>query len=120
MVTAGLKWAPEMWPSAVTARANPRPCAKPTSKRIVSGADFVVTRMVPNPMKKKKKVPTNSATIFHQSCRVMPFPIYPPMVGLSVECAQGDLPEVWRLEGGNAGEEEREKPKQQGAQRRTS
>ena len=42
------------------------------------------------------------------------------MVGLSVECAQGDLPEVWRLEGGNAGEEEREKPKQQGAQRRTS
>src|SRR3954452_4907366 len=61
IVTAGLKWPPEMCPSAVTAIASASPFARATSSRLGSPA-IVTDTPAPIPMKKKKNAPMNSAT----------------------------------------------------------
>src|SRR4051795_9903203 len=61
IVTAGLKWPPEMCPSAVTAIASARPLASATTSRLGSPA-IVIETPAPIPMKKKKNAPMNSAT----------------------------------------------------------
>ena len=53
--TAGLKWAPEMWPSAYTMTAMTRPKASATD---VGGSPFAIA---PQPKKTRAKVPRNSA-----------------------------------------------------------
>ena len=72
-VIAGLKWPPEMWPTADTITAIARPCANaiPTSASpdAVSEApcanaaakSFVKVRTAPAPANVNVKAPTNSA-----------------------------------------------------------
>ena len=72
-VIAGLKWPPEMWPTADTMTAIAKPCASamPTSPSPVAvsaapcanaaAKSFVKVRVAPAPMKMSVKAPMNSA-----------------------------------------------------------
>src|SRR4051794_40324648 len=60
-VTAGLKWAPEMWPTAETMTPIARPCASATPTSVRLPGTPTTDAIAPQPTKTSVKVPTNSA-----------------------------------------------------------
>src|SRR5271154_4632773 len=66
MVMAGLKWPPEMWPSAQTMMAMARPLASamPRSPSAFDAWGYQSTQDAPAPKKTRANVPMNSAVSF--------------------------------------------------------
>ena len=64
-VTAGLKWPPEMWPTAYAITTTVSPKARATPSQPTPTSELVVARTaVPQPPKTRTKVPRNSAVSF--------------------------------------------------------
>src|SRR5256885_1524792 len=66
MVTAGLKWPPEMCPRAEIIRAMARPWAMAMARRVVPSGSWrkPKAQIAPAPKKMSAKVPMNSAESF--------------------------------------------------------
>src|SRR5580692_10392678 len=66
MVIAGLKWPPEMWPSAQTMMAMVKPKARaiPRSPSAFDACGYQSTHAAPAPKKTRANVPRNSAVSF--------------------------------------------------------
>src|SRR5947208_2652585 len=75
MVTAGLKWPPDRWPTEETITAIASPDANAIATRLL----FCVWMTAPAPKKINVKVPTNSASSFWFNGRS----IEPPFAGFA-------------------------------------